>query len=106
MEWDKQWGRLGTEGNLWWLGSKRANWEMVMGKAKLGWVRESRRLPLRQVDLFPLLSSELTSCVRSAFAVPIPARPHGDDGLSYVPNPRFSDKGEWRMRREWPKELQ
>ena len=38
-------------------------------------------------------------------AVPIPARPHGDDGLSYVPNPRFSEKGEWRMRREWPKEF-
>ncbi|GAA5910015.1 hypothetical protein JCM8208_006413 [Rhodotorula glutinis] len=75
-EWDKQWGHIATEGNLWWLGSKRANWEMVMGTHKLGWF------------------------------LPIPARPHGDDGLSYVPNPRFSDKGEWRMRREWPKELQ
>lgn len=35
--WNAQWGRLGREGNLWWLGSKRANWEMVMGQAKLGW---------------------------------------------------------------------
>ncbi|GAA5846081.1 hypothetical protein JCM9279_004779 [Rhodotorula babjevae] len=74
-EWDKQWGHLATEGNLWWLGSKRANWEMVMGTHKLGWF------------------------------LPVPARPHGDDGLSYLPNPRFSAKGEWRMRREWPKEL-
>lgn len=35
--WDQEWGRLGTEGNLWWLGSKRANWEAVMGKSKWGW---------------------------------------------------------------------
>lgn len=36
-EWDKRWGRPGREGNLWWLGSKRANWEMVFGQSKLGW---------------------------------------------------------------------
>uniref|UniRef100_A0A0K3CNN8 Palmitoyltransferase DHHC domain-containing protein n=1 Tax=Rhodotorula toruloides TaxID=5286 RepID=A0A0K3CNN8_RHOTO len=65
-EWNKQWGRIGKEGNLWWLGSNRANWEMVMGKAKLGWF------------------------------LPIPARPTHDDGLHYVPNPRFSPEGYWR----------
>ncbi|KAI5476748.1 vacuole protein, palmitoyltransferase domain containing [Pseudohyphozyma bogoriensis] len=73
--WDQQWGRIGKEGNLWWLGSSRANWEMVMGKDKLGWF------------------------------LPIPASPKGDDGLSYVPNPRFSKEGLWRMRAEWPAEL-
>lgn len=36
-QWDQEWGRLGTEGNIWWLGSKRANWEAVMGKSKWGW---------------------------------------------------------------------
>ncbi|KAK4046981.1 oligomeric, coiled-coil, peripheral membrane protein [Microbotryomycetes sp. JL201] len=56
--WDAQWGRLSREGNLWWLGSARANWEMVMGKRKLGWF------------------------------LPIRARPEQDDGLSYQPNPR------------------
>ncbi|ORY92807.1 DHHC palmitoyltransferase-domain-containing protein [Leucosporidium creatinivorum] len=74
-EWNQQWGRLGREGNLWWLGSKRANWEMVMGQRKLGWF------------------------------VPIPASPTPDDGLSYVPNPRFSKEGYWRERKEWPVEL-
>ncbi|GJN89238.1 hypothetical protein Rhopal_002217-T1 [Rhodotorula paludigena] len=74
-EWDKQWGRLGREGNLWWLGSRRANWEMVMGKKKIGWF------------------------------LPIPARPVHDDGLSYKPNPRFSPEGHWRPRKEWPPEL-
>ncbi|GAA5842481.1 hypothetical protein JCM11251_007326 [Rhodosporidiobolus azoricus] len=73
--WNRQWGRHGKEGNLWWLGSKRANWEAVMGKDKLPW-------------LFP-----------------IPARPTPDDGLYYPPNPRFSKEGCWRPRREWPKEL-
>lgn len=38
-------------------------------------------------------------------SVPIPASPKGDDGLSYVPNPRFSKDGMWRMRAEWPEEL-
>lgn len=38
--WDQEWGKLGTEGNLWWLGSKRANWEAVMGKSKWGWFCE------------------------------------------------------------------
>ncbi|GAA6002439.1 hypothetical protein JCM10207_001119 [Rhodosporidiobolus poonsookiae] len=74
-EWDRQWGRHGTEGNLWWLGSKRANWEAVMGEHKLPWF------------------------------LPIPAKPDRNDGLSYTPNPRFSPEGIWRKRREWPKEL-
>lgn len=39
--WDEEWGRVGRELNPWWLGSKRANFEMVMGKRKLGWFRES-----------------------------------------------------------------
>lgn len=39
QRWDEEWGRIGREGNLWYLGSYRANWEMVMGKSKLGWIR-------------------------------------------------------------------
>ncbi|KAK4704989.1 hypothetical protein P7C70_g1218, partial [Phenoliferia sp. Uapishka_3] len=74
--WNEEWGRLGREGNLWWLGSRRANWVMVMGENKLGWF------------------------------LPIPASPTPDDGLSYVPNPRFSKDGLWRPRKEWPRELQ
>ncbi|KAG8884504.1 hypothetical protein FRB98_002367 [Tulasnella sp. 332] len=31
-EWDKEWGQLHTEGNIWWLGGPRRNWEQVMGK--------------------------------------------------------------------------
>ncbi|GAA5928604.1 DHHC family palmitoyltransferase [Sporobolomyces koalae] len=73
--WDRKWGRLGREGNLWWLGSKRKNWEMVMGRAKLGWI------------------------------FPIRAKPDHDDGLHYVPNPRFDRDGVWRPRKDWPVEL-
>ncbi|GAA5958926.1 hypothetical protein JCM8115_000692 [Rhodotorula mucilaginosa] len=74
-EWDKRWGRPDREGNIWWLGSSRANWEMVFGKAKLGWF------------------------------LPIPSKPTMDDGLHYVPNPRFSPEGYWRERRFWPADL-
>lgn len=37
QRWDKEWGRIGKEGNLWWLGSRRANWESVMGKNVWWW---------------------------------------------------------------------
>ncbi|GAA5911552.1 uncharacterized protein JCM6883_005791 [Sporobolomyces salmoneus] len=73
--WVRRWGRLGKEGNLWWLGSNRKNWEMVMGQHKLGWI------------------------------FPIPAKPTHDDGLHYVPNPRFDKDGVWRPRKDWPVEL-
>ncbi|KAI0697788.1 DHHC palmitoyltransferase-domain-containing protein [Cytidiella melzeri] len=36
-QWDKEWGAIDTEGNLWWLGSSRENWVSVMGTSKLGW---------------------------------------------------------------------
>jgi palmitoyltransferase len=36
-EWDEQWGDLNTEGNIWWLGSSRKNWESVMGENIWGW---------------------------------------------------------------------
>ncbi|SGY50503.1 BQ5605_C001g00891 [Microbotryum silenes-dioicae] len=75
-EWDREWGRLGKEGNLWWLGSRDKNWKMVMGKGRWGWF------------------------------LPIPATPKMDDGLSYVPNPRFSKEGIWMKRDQWPQELQ
>jgi len=36
-KWDEEWGRMSTEGNLWWLGSRREGWEDVMGKSIWGW---------------------------------------------------------------------
>lgn len=94
--WDKEWGRIGREGNLWFLGSLRENWESVMGKAKLGWFRRSPH--------FAHPSRHLLTSFHN-FVVPIAASPIGDDGLSYVPNPRFSEEGFWRRRKYWPREL-
>lgn len=39
-EWDKEWGALSTEGNIWWKGSQHAEWVDVMGTSWLGWIRE------------------------------------------------------------------
>ncbi|KAI0728926.1 zf-DHHC-domain-containing protein [Fomitopsis betulina] len=36
-QWDREWGRIDREGNLWWLGSSRANWESVMGAHVWQW---------------------------------------------------------------------
>ncbi|KAG9311127.1 DHHC palmitoyltransferase-domain-containing protein [Chiua virens] len=37
-QWDSEWGRIGIEGNLWWLGSRRENWLAVMGKNVWWWI--------------------------------------------------------------------
>ncbi|KIY48570.1 zf-DHHC-domain-containing protein [Fistulina hepatica ATCC 64428] len=36
--WDEEWGVPKTEGNIWWLGSGRREWEDVMGRNWLGWI--------------------------------------------------------------------
>ncbi|THH03993.1 hypothetical protein EW145_g5843 [Phellinidium pouzarii] len=36
-QWDVEWGAIYTEGNLWWLGSAKANWEHRMGKNRWAW---------------------------------------------------------------------
>ena len=41
-EWDEEWGRPTIEGNIWWLGSGRKNWESVMGHSVWSWFREFR----------------------------------------------------------------
>jgi len=38
QEWDEEWGRIGMEGNLWWMGSARANWEAMMGRSAWYWL--------------------------------------------------------------------
>jgi len=35
---DAEWGRPDTEGNIWWLGSAKKEWESVMGTWWLGWI--------------------------------------------------------------------
>lgn len=38
--WDEEWGRPMFEGNIWWLGNGRKNWESVMGRSMWSWFRE------------------------------------------------------------------
>jgi len=35
--WDTEYGRIGREGNMWWLGSMGANWEQVFGPRTWTW---------------------------------------------------------------------
>ncbi|KZT00277.1 zf-DHHC-domain-containing protein [Laetiporus sulphureus 93-53] len=44
-QWDQEWGEIGTEGNLWWLGSYRKNWESVMGHHVWEWFLPIGRSP-------------------------------------------------------------
>ena len=37
--WDAEWGRIGREGNMWWLGDIRAHWEQVFGPRTWTWLR-------------------------------------------------------------------
>lgn len=38
-EWDREWGRIGLEGNIWSLGSVRRHWELVFGPNPWTWMR-------------------------------------------------------------------
>ncbi len=39
-QWDGEWGRIGKEGHMWWLGGARQNWEAVMGDRVWMWFCE------------------------------------------------------------------
>jgi len=43
--WDKEWGRIEREGNLWWLENARTNWEQVMGHSVWEWFLPIGRSP-------------------------------------------------------------
>jgi len=36
--WNANWGRVGREGNMWWLGDMRAHWEQVLGPRTWMWL--------------------------------------------------------------------
>ena len=38
--WDEEWGKLGKEGNIWWLGNGTKGWIDVMGTNRWGWICE------------------------------------------------------------------
>lgn len=91
-QWDEEWGRPVVEGNIWWLGSRRKNWDSVMGQSIWSWFREFRS-PIVHPPAQLIRSSQ----------VPI-GKPE-NDGLDYPVNPRFDDQGRWRRRAEWPPHL-
>ena len=95
-QWDKQWGHIETEGNLWWLGSFRENWISVMGHSKWGWFRK----------LFLLTHLSFGTYAMSRVASVVPVGRTLIDGLHWVPNPRHDEEGRWRPRHEWPTALQ
>lgn len=41
-EWNREWGSLDKEGNIWWIGGRRSEWEAVMGKNVFGWICRCR----------------------------------------------------------------
>lgn len=81
------------EGNIWWLGSKRANWEAVMGKSVWWWFCECLGLAMWSNN--------------SSILPPLVPIGHSEgDGLTFPVNPRFSEDGVWMPKRDWPLELQ
>lgn len=91
--WDEEWGRPAIEGNIWWLGSGRENWESVMGQSVCSWFREFR------------YSVVLPRILTSLFSYQVPVGKAQNDGLDYPVNPRFDYQGRWRKRAEWPLHL-
>ena len=46
--WDFEWGRLGREGNIWWLDGMTKNWKYRMGKHPWGWFRKFEFAPVTE----------------------------------------------------------
>jgi palmitoyltransferase len=72
--WDAEYGRIGREGNMWWLGSIRANKQVFGDVAVAAYVLS--------FSLFSL------SYIYNVRAVPIGTAM--DKGLEYQRNPRFN----------------
>ncbi|KAF5381486.1 hypothetical protein D9757_008130 [Collybiopsis confluens] len=84
-EWDKEWGRVGREGNVWWAGSPLRGWEDTMGSAE-----RTRENPWGW----------------ASWVFPLGLRKRKEEvGLEYRINPRCDGQGRWRKRSEWPEEL-
>jgi palmitoyltransferase len=93
--WEREWGKIATEGNRWWIGGSGREIRQTMGDDPLGWICEwsaSRALvaPIRLIAFSTLL-------------VPV-GRPKGD-GVNFEQNPRFGPGGIRRRREEWPESL-
>ncbi|KAF9262065.1 zf-DHHC-domain-containing protein [Marasmius fiardii PR-910] len=85
MAWDKEWGRIGREGNIWWAGGPMKGWEATMG---------SRKRTLQ--NPWGIL----------AWVLPVKLRmDNATFGLNYGVNPRFDKVGRWKRRCEWPEGL-
>jgi palmitoyltransferase len=62
--WDEEWGRPAIEGNIWWLGSGRKNWESVMGQSVWSWFRESRNSVVLPLPIYLLFYHSKSLSVR------------------------------------------
>jgi palmitoyltransferase len=92
-KWDAEYGRIGREGNMWWLGSMRANWEQTFGPKTWTWLRTSS---------LPLISN-VVNVTDETPAVPVGTA--ADKGLDFPRNPRFNADGVWLPRKQWPADL-
>ncbi|KAF9074361.1 DHHC palmitoyltransferase-domain-containing protein [Rhodocollybia butyracea] len=80
--WDREWGRVGQEGNLWWVGGRLKGWEETMGSK--GRTREN-------------------PWGWGSWILPVGLNLRGKEvGMRYEVNPRFDEEGRWRKRSEWP----
>ncbi|KAK7447090.1 hypothetical protein VKT23_014304 [Stygiomarasmius scandens] len=111
--WDEEWGRIGKEGNLWWVGGGWKGLEETMGSLRRtkgnpwGWVawvlpvdvymgREGRGEEKREV-----VEGNGNQNRNGGKGV----KEKDMVGLCYEPNPRFDEQGVWRPRRDWPEQL-
>lgn len=95
--WDREWGKLTSEGNRWWLGSPReAQWEK--GSSEKQDAVRGRKSGAFRTNVEQALGE-------SVWLWFLPLGKHPNDGLCFPMNPRFGEEGVWRKRDDWPAEL-
>lgn len=94
--WDEEWGSIDKEGNLWWLGSGKKEWEEVMGKNPWGWFCEYFHISFSS-SFFLQLSVPIVFSSMGAFYTACSNLLHDQRGLAHSARGSCTCGFEWRL---------
>lgn len=113
IKWDREWGRIRKEGNIWWIGGPD-ELKMSEKRAEAGQKDSDESFPEGSREDRKDLKvkgrgASLVNFTQVMGDNPIswllPIGKSKSDGLSYPINPRFTQNGKWRERKDWPEFL-
>lgn len=106
-KWNQEWGELRKEGNLWWIGgedelkmSRKREEDQVENEFESKENQDQKGLKIKGKGAALLNFKEVMGDNLIEWLLPVGKSKN--DGLSYPVNPRFTQNGRWRERKDWP----